>query len=220
MIFIIIFLIGLIVVINALYFILPSLSPIPFFPTNKKDLPMIVETLLNNVNKVTKSADDHFERLWEIPTKSGRVPTEAKNVSSSATIIDLGAGTGTVLFAAAQEAYKKKLDLKFIAIDIHPLLITILFIKSFFHPNKKNIVIIRGDIFRMNYQELLLKYRQNITIYLYVGPFVMDRIKEKLNEFTFPTRVVSYMYKIPGWGKKLADEKHGVHDLFTYIIDK
>ena len=45
-------------------------------------------------------------------------------------IIDLGAGTGTVIFAAAHEAHKRGLNTHFVAIEINFILTAIMHIKK------------------------------------------------------------------------------------------
>lgn len=192
------FVIILVVVYNFLYFILPSLSPIPFFPTNKKDLSLIIKTLL--------------------PTTSCQSPT-------TNLIVDLGAGTGTVIFPAAYQTFQQKLKTKFTAIEIHPLLILIMHLRRLFHPNKKNIKIVRNDIFKINYLSLITNHQPPITncqpsttLYLYVGPFVIERLKQKLIQLPKNTAIISYMYKIPEWENKLLEVKKGVNNLFIYQL--
>ena len=52
-------------------------------------------------------------------------------------MIDLGAGDGIVIFKAASQAFQKRLNTKFIAVEINPVLILILYLRRLFHPNKK-----------------------------------------------------------------------------------
>ncbi|OGK21035.1 hypothetical protein A3C23_02380 [Candidatus Roizmanbacteria bacterium RIFCSPHIGHO2_02_FULL_37_13b] len=163
-------------------------SPIPYFPTNKKDINLIIDVLLND--------------------------------PSNSAIIDLGAGTGTVIFPTALKAYRQKLKTKFIAIEIHPLLLLIMHLKCLFHPNKRNIYIIRGDIFKMNFNKMLLSYSalnpQSSTLYLYVGREALHRLKPQLDKLPAGTRIVSYMYPLKGWSvNKILS---GYHQIFIYII--
>lgn len=223
----------LFLIINIIYFISRTLSPIPFFPTNKKDLPLIITSLLSTHSQHKKSV-----------------------------IIDLGAGTGTVIFPAAEEAYKRqrafslksaggapgggpagftlnkvkekrwdegatgpaqiesseKSTTQFIAVEIHPLLIFIMHLRRLLHPNRKNIHIIRADIFNTDLKKNLTLNFKFLTLYLYVGPFVMSRLKPVLKSFPARTRIVSYMYEIPGWDKKLIKTRKGVKKLYVYLL--
>ncbi|MBI4226417.1 hypothetical protein HY612_04880, partial [Candidatus Roizmanbacteria bacterium] len=96
-------------------------SPIPYFPTQKIDLPLIIKSLY---------------------------------LKSDQLIVDLGAGDGIVIFEAAKEAYKKKLNTEFLAVEINPILILLLRLRRYFHPNKKSIKILKADIFNMNFKNL------------------------------------------------------------------
>lgn len=187
---IVIVIILLFLIFNFLYFILSSLSPIPFFPTNKKDVPMIVDTLF----------------------------VEGRTLDINSTVIDLGAGTGTIIFAAAREAFKRKLNAKFIAIEIHPLLFLIMHLRRLFHPNRQNIKIIRADMFNLNYQQLAIQQFNHITIYIYVGLKFIDRLKKTFLTLPKGTRIISYMYQIPGWEKKHIKTITGHHKIFAYQL--
>lgn len=181
-------LIGGFLIINFWLFVSKRFSPIPFYPTNKKDLRMIVDTLLSSPN------------------------------NTNGIIVDLGAGTGTVIFAAAQEAHRRKLDISFLAIEIHPLLTVIMQIRRLFHPYKKNVTILRDDMFTYDFSKLKTKDSRPTTIYLYVGPFVMERLKKKLRELPKKTMIISYMYAIPGWERKRNKIKTGVHPFYIYTL--
>lgn len=230
---IIFILIFLFFIFNILYFILPSLSPIPFFPTNKKDLSLIVSLLLSD------------ELLRKKQKKKSNVKSQPRlnRGQMSNAVVDLGAGTGTVIFASAgsdaaataQINYKKQYfrpsrgqstpprwrllskQPKFIAVEIHPLLIFIMHLRRLFHPNGKNIKIIRSDIFKMNINKTI-EQLNNLTIYIYVGPFVMDRLIPRLQTLPKGTRIVSYMYEIPGWEKKLVKIVTGVNKIYIYQL--
>lgn len=211
--YIVIFLLFLFLVFNILYFILPSLSPIPFYPTNKKDLPKIAAILLNL--RVSILGDPQPQTLARIGGKMRQAPQ---------IIVDLGAGTGTVIFAAARIYSRNKKQVtsnKFIAVEIHPLLIAIMHLKRLFHPARDNIKIIRADIFKIDFQKFIKQVTRNqsqVTIYIYVGPFVMPRLIPRLATLPTHTRIVSYMYEVPGWEKKIIKTVTGVNKIYEYEI--
>ncbi|MCX7881475.1 MAG: class I SAM-dependent methyltransferase [Patescibacteria group bacterium] len=151
------------------FFSSPKLSPIPYFPSNKKDLFLIINCL---------------------------------NLKNDQVVIDLGAGDGIVIFNAALDALKKNLNTQFIAVEINPFLILIMMLKRFFHPNKKNIKIVYDDIFKINLKRLLNFDFKFLTFYLYVSPWLIEKIiknltlnqlKDKNKKISF----VSYFYPIP-----------------------
>jgi len=103
---------------------------------------------------------------------------KALSLKNNQTIFDLGAGDGTVIFKAAEEAFQQDLNTKFVAVEINPVLILILYLRRLFHPNKKNIKIVREDIFKINFKSFL--YRQGNalslpTIYLYISPWYLEK---------------------------------------------
>ncbi|OGK26197.1 hypothetical protein A2954_04390 [Candidatus Roizmanbacteria bacterium RIFCSPLOWO2_01_FULL_37_12] len=157
-------------------------SPIPYFPSNKKDLDLILRAL---------------------------------NLKKNQIIFDLGAGDGLVIFAAAKKSHQKKLDTKFIAVEINPILLLILNMRRFFHPNKKNIKIIRGDIFKMNYNQLTSKQANQATFYLYISPWYLEKtlsnIKKQIKKFS----IVSYMYPIKSLKKK-ERIVNGLNSIYIY----
>lgn len=171
---------------NFLYFILPSLSPVPFFPSNKKDLPLICKTAL------------------EIAQKS--------------VIIDLGAGTGTVIFETAHLAYQKKQNAQFLAVEIHPLLILIMHMRKIFHPNKKNIRIIHSDMLKLDYNTLIqdINKQSSIIFYLYIGYRIIKPLQKKLVSIKRNITILSYMYDIPLWEKYIILRKKGLYTLTIY----
>lgn len=173
----------LILLVIILIFASPKLSPIPYFPSNHHDLPLIIKGL---------------------------------NLQNNQTIIDLGAGDGIVVFNAAQKAMNKNLSTKFIAIDINPILVCIMNIRRLFHPNKKNIHIVMGDFFKMDFNSLTLEPVNNIMFYLYISPWLLEKTLSIIKKTPGKKNIVSYFYPI----KSLKPKTHikGVNNLYTYTI--
>lgn len=161
LIYLIIALVILIIVIFL--FSSPKLSPIPYFPSQKVDLPKIIKAL---------------------------------NLKNNQTVFDLGAGDGIVIFSAAKKAFQQRLNTKFIAVEINPVLILILHLRLFFHPNRKNIKIVHDDIFKMNFSNLTMKQWNNVTIYLYISPWFLDKVIENCKLKIENFHIVSYMYPV------------------------
>lgn len=172
----------------VIVFSFPKLSPIPYFPTNKKDIPLIVKTL---------------------------------GLRNDQTVIDLGAGDGIVIFAAAQEALKKKLNTKFMAIELNLILVLIMHLRRIFHPNRKNIRIVHDNIFSMNYSKLSTLNFKHLTFYMYISPWHMEKVISnlirQLADQNF--QVVSYYYPLPKTTKgKAAKILAGKNPVFVYKI--
>lgn len=180
MLIIVSFFIGVILVIIFL-FSSKTLSPIPYFPSNRKDLPLIIKAL---------------------------------DLKNNQAVFDLGAGDGIVIFEAAKKAFEKNLNTKFYAIEINPVLLLIMSIKRFFHPNKKNIKIVFDDIFKINIKKFLNFDFSFLTFYIYISPWYIDKVIKNLNSEIKNFSVVSYFYPIPN--KKEEGIIKGKNKIFVY----
>jgi len=155
-----------------------------------------------------------------------RIIIKALSLRENQTIIDLGAGDGMVIFKAAQEALINNLNTKFVAIDINPILVLIMNIRRIFHPNKKNITIIHGDMFSIDYKKFLtfnfslpseaLAKEGLLTLYLYISPWLLEKTLSKIKQIPGKKNIVSYFYPI----KSLKPHTHtnGIHNLYTYTV--
>lgn len=177
-------LIILVLLISSFFFIIiifsfPHFSPIPYFPSQKKDLRLI---------------------------------TKALNLKNHQAVIDFGAGSGEVIFEAAQYAFDNKIKTVFFAIEINPILIFILWFKRLFHPNKKNIKIIYDDIFKINLKNL--KKFKSVVFYFYLSPWFLDQLVKKIKTQIKTFDLVSYMYSL----KKSRPKKilKGLNSLYLY----
>lgn len=140
------------------------------------------------------------------------------------TVIDLGAGTGTIIFRAADEAFNQNLSTKFVAVEIHPTLVFWMQLRRLFHPNRKNIRILRTDMFKFDeYLVSSIKYKglgksnlEPVTIYLYVDRGSLARLKPKLLKLPEASRILTYMYPLPEL--KPFKTHQGKHKLFEYNI--
>lgn len=148
---------------------------------------------------------------------------EALKLKNSQIIFDLGAGDGIVIFKAAIEALKQDLNTKFVAVEINPVLILVLYFRRLFHPNRKNIKIVRDDIFKMNFSSYNrctdAKFCVSTTFYLYISPWYLEKtisnIKDQSAGWRTKFSIVSYMYEI----KSLKNKEiiiQGKNKIFVY----
>lgn len=159
----------------------------------------------------------------------------AFSLKNNQVIIDLGAGDGIVIFEAAYESWRRKLNTKFVALEINPVLIGIMWMKWCLHPNRQNIRIIWGDMFKIDYLSLRAQAKQskieiatssttairtprndmNITFYLYISPWLIEKAVSRIQKQLPASSFVSYFYPIKSLRKK---EKvlRGVHNVYTY----
>lgn len=186
----------MIIVVCVIFFILigiliifafPRFSPIPYFPSNRKDLPLILKAL---------------------------------DLRNDQTLVDLGAGDGLVVFEAAQRTFQKNLNTKFIAVEINPILVLILYVRRLFHPNKSYIQIIWNDMFKINSSFLnneTMKQLSNITFFLYISPWFLEKMLKQIRTVDGEKKIVSYYYPI----KSLKADftiRNGVNPVFVYHI--
>lgn len=158
-------------------FISRRISPIPYFPSNRKDIHRIVKMLQMKNDQV---------------------------------IYDLGAGDGIVIFAAAQQAHQKKLNTQFIAVELNPVLLLILWLRRLLHPNKKNISIEYGDIFTMQYRS----DKKLLTFFTYISPWYLERVIKNCKRQTRSFSFVSYFYPLPN--HRAIAHIDGVHTVYQY----
>ncbi len=158
-------------------FSFPQFSPIPYFPSNSKDIPLILKAL---------------------------------RIRENQTIFDLGAGDGVVIFTAAEKALQNKLNTRFVAVEMNPVLAVILHIRRLMHPNKKHIVIIWNDMFKVNFPKYALTPR-TVTAFIYVSPryipVILKAFQSHFNHFD----LVSYFYPID---KNSKPHSQGIHSVF------
>ncbi len=168
-------------------FAFPQFSPIPYFPSNGKDIDKIIRSL---------------------------------RLKNRCVFIDLGAGDGTVIFNAATFAYRKKLNTQIVATDINPILLLILHVRRFFHPNKKNIRIMRADMFSMDFSSLYSqRSKLHTVIYLYISPWYLEPVIRNLKLTIKNFSLVSYMYPVKSLKSKEKIIRGSQHDIFTYTIE-
>ena len=180
------FLIGFLILLFAviIIFSFPQFSPIPYFPSNGKDIPLIVKALALKNNQ---------------------------------TLIDLGAGDGIVILKAAEEAYTKKLNTQFIAVEINPVLLIILHIRRLLHPNRANIQIINRDMFTLSYPSLPTPYAlQPTTFYIYISPWFIEKTVHNITKQVKTFDLISYFYQVKCLPTYKEEVKEGVHKVYRY----
>jgi len=144
---------------------------------------------------------------------------KAINLKNNQTVIDLGAGDGIVIFEAAKQAFRKKLNTQFIALDINPILVFIMFLRRRLHPNRRNIKILFGDMFKSDFMNFI-NFKNFTTVYLYISPWFLEKVIENCLSVEALAKVdklkfVSYMYPIKSL-KKMEKIIQGNNRIFIY----
>jgi len=129
-----------------------------------------------------------------------RAMLDLAGVRAGETVIDAGSGDGSLLFASAERGAHA------IGIESNPLLVLYSRIRALPKAERKNITIIRGDLFSHSF------HSANV-LFLYLFPKTIEKLKEKLGKELKPgCRVVSNTFPISGWTPE--KEQDGV---FLYI---
>ena len=128
-------------------------------------------------------------------------------------VIDLGAGIGTVIFEAAKQAKEKNLKTQFVGIDIHLIMVLILWLRRLFHPNKENIHIVWSDIFKCHFDHYVKP--DKTSLYFYLSPWLTKGVGKLISGIEGNTHIVSYKYPLE------AFKEHGrvagkTNDIFIY----
>jgi hypothetical protein len=92
---------------------------------------------------------------------------KALDLKKKCVLYDLGAGDGKIIFRFASASVKT------VAVESNPYLVLVMHLKRLFHPHKTQIRIICQDLFKTD-------LKQATHIYLFVGPYLVDRISQYL----------------------------------------
>lgn len=178
----------------VLFFVSRRLSPIPYFPSNHKDISLILKLLALKNNQI---------------------------------LYDLGAGDGVVILRAAATPLSSTLTrrsnakaVRFVAVEINPILIFVMKLRRLFHQNKANIEIIKADIFTMR---LPCPPKYVPVFFMYISPWYMEKTILNILRQYKSFELVTYFYAAPKSKKyKVTQLKHAtnIHDVYRYKISK
>ncbi len=115
-------------------------------------------------------------------------------------LIDLGAGTGAIVFRAAR-IYRARV----VGVEVEPIRVLVLRIRRMLGPFSDRITILWGSLFHLDFREATV-----VTAFLWPG--AMARLRPKLEaELKEGARVVSHCHEIVGWTAAAYDPKTKVY---------
>ena len=119
---------------------------------------------------------------------------ELAEVGPSDRLVDLGAGTGAILFRAARVRGAEA-----VGVEVEPIRVLILRLRRRLGPARERITVDWGDLFRRD-------YRTTTVVTAFLWPDAMRRLRPILEEQLAPgARVVSYYHPVPGWTAAATD---------------
>lgn len=137
------------------------------------------------------------------PRTVGRRMMDMAQVGPDDHVIDLGAGTGSLLFMAAEDRGAEVLG-----IEAEPIRFLYLRLRRAMSPAKSRISLRRENLFQTN-------LRNATVVLMFLWPPAMARLKTKLDEELVPgARVVSYYHPIPG---RMPDGEDRKLKIYSYV---
>jgi len=119
-------------------------------------------------------------------------------------VYDLGAGTGSVVFAAARAGARRV-----VGVEIEPLRVLILRCRRRLYPHPETIEIRRANLFRMPLDGATV-------VVAFLWPSAMERLGEGWKgSLPDGLRIVSHFHPIPGWTPTTVDPGHR---LYLYVV--
>lgn len=129
---------------------------------------------------------------------------EMAQVRASDVVVDLGAGTGAIVFAAAKERGARA-----IAVERDPLRCAILRGRRRCSKVQDRVVVVREDLF-------VTPLARASVVALFLWPSAMERLRPRLEAELAPgTRVISNCHPIVGWSPTEVDRRR---EVFLYRV--
>lgn len=153
-----------------------------------------------------------FQTLFSAPfvpvsKRTARKIVKAAQLKKGENLVDLGSGSGRLLFAASEIGARSE------GYELQWFLVFWSRMKAFFL-GKKNIKVFCRDLFSADLS-------QADVITLYLVPAVMAKIEKKLESSNLKpgARIVSYAFKLPGWQPIKVVKKSGfTGPIFIYKV--
>lgn len=137
------------------------------------------------------------------PRKVADRMMEMAEVGPDDHVVDLGAGTGSLLFLAAERH-----GAEVTGVEAEPLRYLYLRLRRFLSPARSRIVLSRGNLYHHDVSDATV-------VLVFLWPGAMARLRWKLEHELAPgTRVVSYWHPVPGW---IADREDASLRTYLYV---
>lgn len=145
-----------------------------------------------------------FSFLWgagyqPTPRRSVEAMLRLAEVGPGDTVFDLGAGTGAVLFRAAN------LGATVVGVEVEPVRVAILRLRRRFHPARDHITLHWGNLFELD-------FRRATVVAVFLWPEAMRRLRPLFeSQLGNGSRVVSHYHLLPGYTPDVTDRTQKVY---------
>jgi SAM-dependent methyltransferase len=134
------------------------------------------------------------------PARVVRRMLDLAEVHPGDTLVDLGAGTGAIVFAAARQY-----GARVVGVEVEPLRVWILRLRLWWGGPRDRVSFVWGNLFEVDLHEA-----QIVAVFLWPG--AMERLKPRLESQLRPgARVVSHWHQVPGWTPESVDSELRVY---------
>lgn len=115
-------------------------------------------------------------------------------------LVDLGAGTGAIVFRAARERGATVLG-----VEVEPIRVAILHLRRALGGPRERVTIRRGNLFETD-------FRDATVVAVFLWPSAMVRLRPLLEgQLPAGARVVSYWHPVPGWTPTVEREMDRIY---------
>lgn len=133
------------------------------------------------------------------PPAVARRMVELADVGRGDHVVDLGAGTGALVFLSARRGAEVT------GVEAEPLRYLFLRLRRATNPFRSRIHLVRENMFSFD-------LKGATVVLLFLWPGAMQRLQPKLeSELVAGARVVSYWHPVPGWVPDVEDPRHRVY---------
>lgn len=133
------------------------------------------------------------------PRRSVEAMLRLAQVGPKDTLYDLGAGTGAVLFRAADRGATV------VGVEVEPLRVAILRLRRRFHPARDRITLHWGNMFDLD-------FHRATVVAVFLWPEAMRRLRPLFeSQLAGGSRVVSHYHLLPGYAPDAIDREQKVY---------
>ncbi|HTT34895.1 MAG TPA: class I SAM-dependent methyltransferase [Thermoplasmata archaeon] len=134
------------------------------------------------------------------PARSAEAMLRLARVGPGDRVVDLGAGTGALVFRAAEGC-----GAEVVGVEVEPIRVAVLRLRRWLSPARRRITIEWGDLFRLDLSGATV-------VAAFLWPHAMGRLAPRLAAELRPgSRLVSHYHPLPGYRPAAVDDRAKVY---------